>query len=84
MGLSLGMKVRDLLKKATKLKKENKIEEAAKTMKECCGENKEIIYGGSINSSNCTDILKLTEIDGALVGGASLNPKEFAMIAQSC
>ena len=24
------------------------------------------------------------EIDGALVGGASLNPREFAMIAQSC
>ena len=53
-------------------------------IKEFCGENKKILYGGSINSSNSNGILKLKEIDGALVGGASLNPKEFAMIAQSC
>ena len=63
---------------------DDEIEEVAKTIKEFCGENKKILYGGSINSSNCKDILKLKEIDGALVGGASLNPKEFAMIAQSC
>ena len=67
-----------------KVPKLDEIEEAAKTIKEFCGENKKILYGGSINSSNCKDILKLKEIDGALVGGASLNPKEFAMIAQSC
>ena len=54
------------------------------TIKEFCGENKKILYGGSINISNSRDILNLKEIDGALVGGASLNPKEFAMIAQSC
>ena len=67
-----------------KVPKLDEIEEVAKTIKEFCGENKKILYGGSINSSNCSDILKLKEIDGALVGGASLNPKEFAMIAQSC
>ena len=67
-----------------KVPKLDEIEDAAKTIKEFCGENKKILYGGSINSNNSKDILELNEIDGALVGGASLNPKEFAMIAQSC
>ena len=71
-------------KTTVELPGETEIEEAVKTIKEFCGENKKILYGGSINSSNCKDILKLKEIDGALVGGASLNPREFAMIAQSC
>ena len=62
----------------------DEIKEVSKTIKEFCGENKKILYGGSINISNSRDILNLKEIDGALVGGASLNPKEFAMIAQSC
>ena len=67
-----------------KVPKLDEIEEVSNAIKEFCGENKKVLYGGSINSSNCEDILKLQEIDGALVGGASLNPKEFAMIAQSC
>ena len=62
----------------------DEIKEVSNTIKEFCGENKKILYGGSINSTNSRDILKLKEIDGALVGGASLNPKEFDMIAQSC
>ena len=43
-----------------------------------------ILYGGSVNSSNAKDISNKTDIDGLLVGGASLNPKEFAKIAQLC
>ena len=43
-----------------------------------------VLYGGSVNSSNASDISNKTEIDGLLVGGASLNPKEFAKIAQLC
>jgi triosephosphate isomerase len=43
-----------------------------------------VLYGGSVNSSNAEDISSKTDIDGLLVGGASLNPKEFAKIAQSC
>ena len=62
----------------------DEIKEVSNTIKEFCGENKKILYGGSINSSNSRDILKLKESDGALVGGASLNPKEFDIIAQSC
>lgn len=43
-----------------------------------------VLYGGSINSSNTSSIMDKTDIDGLLVGGASLNPKEFAKIAQLC
>ena len=43
-----------------------------------------VLYGGSVNSSNAKDISNKTDIDGLLVGGASLNPKEFAKIAQLC
>lgn len=43
-----------------------------------------ILYGGSVNSSNAQSITDKTDIDGLLVGGASLNPKEFGKIAQLC
>ena len=43
-----------------------------------------VLYGGSVNSSNAANIAAKTDIDGLLVGGASLNPKEFAKIAQLC
>ena len=43
-----------------------------------------VLYGGSVNSANAANISAQTDIDGLLVGGASLNPKEFANIAQLC
>lgn len=36
-----------------------------------------IQYGGSVKPSNATEIMNMEEIDGALVGGASLVPQEF-------
>ncbi|MDO5534361.1 MAG: triose-phosphate isomerase [Propionibacteriaceae bacterium] len=39
-----------------------------------------IQYGGSVKSSNIRDIMAQPDVDGALVGGASLDPKEFAKI----
>lgn len=39
-----------------------------------------IIYGGSVNSSNAAGFLKDGQMDGALVGGASLKPEEFLKI----
>jgi len=36
-----------------------------------------ILYGGSVNPENINDFLKYKEIDGVLVGGASLNPELF-------
>jgi len=42
---------------------------------------KSVLYGGSVNSKNASSLFVLEHIDGALVGGASLNGKEFAKIA---
>ncbi|PSB17711.1 triose-phosphate isomerase [filamentous cyanobacterium CCP2] len=39
-----------------------------------------IQYGGSVKPTNVDEIMAQPEIDGALVGGASLNPKDFARI----
>lgn len=39
-----------------------------------------IQYGGSVKPGNATDIMNMEEIDGALVGGASLNPVDFMNI----
>ena len=36
-----------------------------------------ILYGGSVKSNNAKDIFDLEDVDGALVGGASLKSEEF-------
>lgn len=33
-----------------------------------------IIYGGSVNEKNCNDLIKIKNVDGFLVGGASMKP----------
>jgi triosephosphate isomerase (TIM) len=43
-----------------------------------------ILYGGSVNPRNAAEILALDEVDGALVGGASLKAEDFWAIAQAC
>jgi triosephosphate isomerase len=40
-----------------------------------------VLYGGSVKPQNIRDLMKMDDIDGALVGGASLNAEEFARIA---
>ena len=45
-------------------------------------ENCRILYGGSVKSINTLDIMKEDDVDGALVGGASLDPEEFARISK--
>src|SRR5215212_1725358 len=42
-----------------------------------------VLYGGSVKGSNAAELLALPDVDGALVGGASLDPAEFAAIASS-
>jgi triosephosphate isomerase (TIM) len=42
-----------------------------------------ILYGGSVNPKNAAEILALPEVDGALVGGASLKAEDFWAIAQA-
>jgi len=41
-----------------------------------------VLYGGSVKSSNVAAIMAKADVDGALVGGASLDPEEFAKIVR--
>ncbi len=45
--------------------------------------NARVIYGGSVDGKNASSFLQYDEIDGLLVGGASLKVKEFAKILKS-
>ncbi len=42
-----------------------------------------ILYGGSVKSSNIAELMAQPDIDGALVGGASLDVQEFALLIQN-
>jgi triosephosphate isomerase len=44
------------------------------------GQRTRILYGGSVKSDNAGELLALPDVDGALVGGASLDPESFAAI----
>ncbi|MAR83419.1 MAG: triose-phosphate isomerase [Legionellales bacterium] len=43
-----------------------------------------IIYGGSVKASNAAGLFEMPDIDGALVGGASLDAEEFLKIGALC
>ncbi|MEO1015668.1 MAG: triose-phosphate isomerase [Pseudomonadota bacterium] len=47
------------------------------------GDRCRILYGGSVKPGNAAEILKLTDVDGALVGGASLKAADFATIIRA-
>ena len=42
-----------------------------------------VLYGGSVTADNAREILVQPDVDGALVGGASLDPHEFARIVEA-
>ncbi len=42
-----------------------------------------ILYGGSVKPDNAAELMAMPDVDGALVGGASLQAKDFAAIARS-
>ncbi len=42
-----------------------------------------ILYGGSVKPDNAAELLAVDEVDGVLVGGASLDPESFARIAEA-
>ena len=42
-----------------------------------------ILYGGSLKPEGAEELLALPDIDGGLIGGASLEPKDFASIVQT-
>jgi triosephosphate isomerase len=56
--------------------------EVARTSGFEAGESIRIQYGGSVKASNIAELMAQPDIDGALVGGASLDPDEFARICK--
>ncbi|MGB9072313.1 MAG: triose-phosphate isomerase [Terriglobales bacterium] len=56
--------------------------EAAKAFGQELADKLRILYGGSVKPENATALMSQEEIDGALVGGASLDPKSFAAIVK--
>ncbi|KAG9443051.1 hypothetical protein H6P81_018905 [Aristolochia fimbriata] len=54
-----------------------------KNVSEAVASKTRIIYGGSVNGGNCAELAKQEDIDGFLVGGASLKGPEFAVIVNS-
>ena len=71
-------------KTATKEDANNTIMEIRKKIAEIYGQNEAngviIQYGGSVKSTNAKELFETSDIDGGLVGGASLIPEEFAKI----
>ena len=55
-------------------------EEIEKEYGKDVADNVIIQYGGSVKSSNAKDLFEMSDIDGGLVGGASLEPQEFSKI----
>ena len=56
--------------------------EAAKAFGQEHADHLRILYGGSVKPENVKSLMAEEEIDGALVGGASLDPKSFAAIVK--
>ena len=56
--------------------------EATEIFGEEFANNLRILYGGSVKPENASALMSQEEIDGALVGGASLDPKSFAAIVK--
>ena len=56
--------------------------ELAKAIGHAAAQGLRILYGGSVKPDNAGDLMAEAEIDGALVGGASLDAKSFAAIVK--
>jgi triosephosphate isomerase (TIM) len=52
-------------------------------MRGAAAERVRVLYGGSVKPANAAELLALPDVDGALVGGASLDPAEFAEIVEA-
>ena len=56
--------------------------EVAKAMGQELADRLRILYGGSVKPDNAQALMSQEEIDGALVGGASLKPDTFTAIVK--
>lgn len=59
------------------------VEEAHKILRELVSKNTPILYGGSVKSDNSGALSKLSNVDGFLIGGASLKVSDFLAILRS-
>jgi len=57
-------------------------ETIGKTLDQKLSETVRILYGGSVKPNNISGLMKMTDIDGALIGGASLDAKTFSSIVK--
>jgi triosephosphate isomerase len=48
-----------------------------------CAQKVTIQYGGSMNAANAKELLSMPNIDGGLIGGASLKAADFSTIVES-
>ena len=73
-------------KTATKEDANDTIKQIRKKLAEIYGQNEAerviIQYGGSVKSSNAKELFEMSDIDGGLVGGASLKAEEFSKIVK--
>ena len=53
------------------------------TLDAAVAEKVQILYGGSMNAANAKELLSQPDIDGGLIGGASLKPADFLAIGKS-
>jgi len=54
----------------------------AKQFDDSLAQSMRILYGGSVKPGNIAELMSMPDIDGALVGGASLDPEIFSQIAK--
>ncbi len=62
---------------------DDEIAEMHSFIRQRVGDGVRILYGGSVKPSNAREILALANVDGVLVGGASLKADDFAAIIQA-
>ncbi len=58
-------------------------QELSKVFGETRANSVPILYGGSMNAANAKELLGMPDIDGGLIGGASLKPEDFFKIVQA-
>lgn len=56
----------------------------AEMLGDTAADAKRILYGGSVNPHNAAELISKPDLDGFLVGGASLDPEKFLAIIRSC
>ncbi|WP_316976386.1 triose-phosphate isomerase [Shumkonia mesophila] len=58
--------------------------ELVKALGEKAGQAVRILYGGSMNPKNAKELMAQPDVDGGLIGGASLKADDFWAVAQGC